>query len=78
MAEEKFGHPLLSYTGVLVAFLGVIILVSQILFSSLSGFTSEVPSLSPKLNDKIDWLRPERSCHSIDLEDPDHYFHRGD
>ena len=67
--EEKFGHPLLSYTGVLVAFLGVIILVSQILFSSLSGFTSEVPSLSPKLNDKIDWLEGlEIFGYSIDLE----------
>ena len=67
--EEKFGHPLLSYTGVLVAFLGVIILVSQILFSSLSGFSSEVPSLSPKLNDKIDWLEGlEIFGYSIDLE----------
>ena len=67
--EEKFGHPLLSYTGVLVAFLGVIILVSQILFSSLSGFSSEVPSLSPKLNDKIEWLEGlEVFGYSIDLE----------
>ena len=54
--EKRIGHPLLSYTGVLVAFLGFIILISQILFSSLSGFSSEVPSLTPKFNDKIEWV----------------------
>lgn len=67
--ERRIGHPLLSYTGVMLAFLGVIILVSQILFSSLSGFSSEVPSLEPKFNDKINWLEElEVFGYSIDLE----------
>tara|TARA_Y100001978_G_scaffold203415_1_gene229074 strand:- start:5688 stop:6824 length:1137 start_codon:yes stop_codon:yes gene_type:complete len=67
--EKRIGHPLLSYTGVLVAFLGFIILISQILFSSLSGFSSEVPSLTPKFNDKIEWVEGLQFFgYSVDLE----------
>ena len=66
--EDRFGHPLLSYSAILVTFLGGILLVSQILYSSLSEFSSEVDSLSPIFNERIEQLEGvEFYGYSIDL-----------
>ena len=66
--EDKFGHPLLSYSAILVTFLGGILLVSQILYSSLSEFSSEVDNLSPIFNERIEQVEGmEFYGYSIDL-----------
>ena len=66
--EDRFGHPLLSYSAILVTFLGGILLVSQILYSSLSEFSSEVDNLSPIFNERLEQVEGmEFYGYSIDL-----------
>ena len=53
---QKYAHPLMAY-GVLVAALFVVLwLASQLLYSNLTSFTDEIPSLTDQLNDKLSWL----------------------
>ena len=53
---QKYAHPLMAY-GVLVAALFVVLwLASQLLYSNLTSFTDEIPSLTDQLNDKLAWL----------------------
>ena len=66
--EDRFGHPLLSYSAILVTFLGGILLVSQILYSSLSEFSSEVDNLTPIFNERLEQVEGmEFYGYSIDL-----------
>ena len=46
----------MPYGVLVVALFAVLWLASQLLYSNLTAFTEEIPSLTTKLNDKLAWL----------------------
>ena len=50
------GHPFLAYGAFVTIVIGVLLVVSNVLFSNMQTFTDEVPFLSAKLSDKILWF----------------------
>ena len=54
--EQRFGHPLLAYGGLIAIIAAVVFLASQVLYSNLSDFTSETGDIGDELERKMKYF----------------------
>ena len=54
--EQRFGHPLLAYGGLIAIIAAVVFLASQVLYSNLSDFTSETGDIGAELERKMKYF----------------------
>ena len=69
--EEKIGgHPFLAYGAFVSIVIGILLVVSNVLFSNLQTFTDEVPYLSEKLSSKLLWFENNDIIWGISFDTP--------
>ena len=54
--EQRFGHPLLAYGGLIAIIAAAVFLASQVLYSNLSDFTAETGDIATKLENKMKYF----------------------